>query len=550
MMPLHQEREKMPERMTVPMLLPIGRDAELVSKMLEKESVDVLICESMHVLLEQICRGCGPFIVGDETFSDNSLGRMTEALDNQPDWSDLPGIILIGRPDNIRFLDKFATRNQIIVIQRPVKQSVFTSIIHSALEARRRQYEVRDLLEDLVRTNEELRSRTKLLQKIALELTRAENNERKRIAQILHDDLQQMIASARLQTEILLGDLNNEMAQKAAQPIFDILSQAMNASRNLSHELNPAFVIGGNLKDALHNKAAGLGAQYGFEIHTAIDIGSDPIDEDIITFVYRSVQEMLFNCAKHARAKHVSLELTRSGKLLTIMVADDGVGFDPVRLKIFGGIDGGLGLFSMQERAIALGGSFTVDSVPDEGSRFSLIIPLILEEVVSNGLPNRTEYIENEDNGETDAISVVIADDHAVMRQGLATLLRNQSDIKVVAEASDGEQAVAFALQLRPDVVLMDYSMPLLNGAEATCMIKNEAPEIAVIALSMYGGEDKQRSMHNAGAQAYLKKDVQAAELIAAIKQHARHMKGNARQNAVVSCHGPACDVSKGDMSV
>lgn len=83
----------------------------------------------------------------------------------------------------------------------------------------------------------------------------------------------------------------------------------------------------------------------------------------------------------------------------------------------------------------------------------------------------------------------MIVDDHAVMRQGLAALRRNQPEITVVAEASDGQQAVDFALQYRPAVVLMDYSMPLLNGAEATRKIKQEVPEIAVIGLSMYSDQ-------------------------------------------------------------
>ncbi len=119
------------------------------------------------------------------------------------------------------------------------------------------------------------------------------------------------------------------------------------------------------------------------------------------------------------------------------------------------------------------------------------------------------------------AVRVIIADDHALIRQGLASLLQTQPDIRVVAEAANGKLAVELALKLRPDVVLMDVSMPVMNGVEATRRIKNEAPEIAVIGLSMHSSEEARTSMKKAGARDYLLKDRPALELLSAIKRFA-----------------------------
>jgi DNA-binding NarL/FixJ family response regulator len=91
----------------------------------------------------------------------------------------------------------------------------------------------------------------------------------------------------------------------------------------------------------------------------------------------------------------------------------------------------------------------------------------------------------------------------------------------VVAEAPNGKLAVELALKLRPDVVLMDVSMPVMNGVEATRRIKNEAPEIAVIGLSMHSSEEARTSMKKAGARDYLLKDRPAPELLSAIKRFA-----------------------------
>jgi DNA-binding NarL/FixJ family response regulator len=99
-------------------------------------------------------------------------------------------------------------------------------------------------------------------------------------------------------------------------------------------------------------------------------------------------------------------------------------------------------------------------------------------------------------------------------------LLQNQPDIEVLAEAQNGEEAVALALHFRPAVVLMDFAMPRLNGIDATLRIKKKAPEIVVIGLSMYNTQDTKKRMLDAGAQTYLTKDVQAKELIATIKRH------------------------------
>lgn len=190
-------------------------------------------------------------------------------------------------------------------------------------------------------------------------------------------------------------------------------------------------------------------------------------------------------------------------------------------------------MFSIQERAEALGGFMKVQSTPNQGSRFVVQLPYqpvgVAEKRTADS-PTRAdeknsgEEGRNNGDGKAEAITVMVVDDHAVMRQGLAALLRNTPEITVVAEASDGQQAVDFALQYRPTVVLMDYSMPLLNGADATQKIKQEVPDIAVIGLSMFGDQGTRKEMIDAGAQSFLQKDVQADELITAIKRCANYL--------------------------
>ena len=118
---------------------------------------------------------------------------------------------------------------------------------------------------------------------------------------------------------------------------------------------------------------------------------------------------------------------------------------------------------------------------------------------------------------DTSGTRLILADDHKVMRQGLLQLVANQPGITVVGEAANGSQAVELARQLRPDVVIMDVSMPEMDGVEATRRIKAELPDVRVIGLSMYEDEQTARIMREAGAEDFISKTASSSELLKAI---------------------------------
>ena len=116
------------------------------------------------------------------------------------------------------------------------------------------------------------------------------------------------------------------------------------------------------------------------------------------------------------------------------------------------------------------------------------------------------------------AVRVVLADDHQLLREGVAALLDRTSDIEVIAAVEDGVAAVDITSELRPDVVLMDVSMPVLNGIEATRSIVREQPAVRVVVLSMHADPDTVSTALAAGASGYLLKGCAAAELVAAVR--------------------------------
>lgn len=116
-------------------------------------------------------------------------------------------------------------------------------------------------------------------------------------------------------------------------------------------------------------------------------------------------------------------------------------------------------------------------------------------------------------------MQILVADDHALMREGLSNLLHGKEGLEVCAEAKNGIEAVRLAGQLHPDVILMDASMPELDGIEATALIKKNHPEISVIALSMHDSDAMKQKMLAAGASTYINKEAPSPELMMAIRK-------------------------------
>ena len=129
-------------------------------------------------------------------------------------------------------------------------------------------------------------------------------------------------------------------------------------------------------------------------------------------------------------------------------------------------------------------------------------------------------------------ITVLISDDHSIVRQGLRLLLEAAEDIQVVGEAGDGHQSVSEAERLRPDVVLLDLAMALLNGVEATRQITSAVPSAKVLILSGYSDDQHVQQAIEAGATGYLMKEAAANDLLRAIREvH----KGNAFFSPLIS---------------
>jgi CheY-like chemotaxis protein len=269
---------------------------------------------------------------------------------------------------------------------------------------------------------------------------------------------------------------------------------------------------------------------HGLEVEVSVEEPAVCLQEDVMILVFQAVRELLFNVTKHAGVSTASMGVCRAGDQIRITVVDKGAGFDPATLRGDIHLNGGFGLFNVRERLSHLGGCMEIDSAPGRGSRFTLAVP-----IGAPAAPPPAEVREADRRPGPAApapaagvgkIRVLLADDHAVTRQGLARLLREEPDIEVVAEAADGQAAIDLTRELLPHVVVMDVIMPGMPGIEATRRIHADHPDVKIIALSMFEESEQGANLRKAGAVDYLTKAGPLEAVVAAIRTHARRVPG------------------------
>ena len=385
-------------------------------------------------------------------------------------------------------------------------------------ERKRGEDQIRSLTADLeqrvAERTEVAETRAKQLQSLTVQLFDVEECERRRLAELLHDDLQQILTGARMQ---LRAACKAFPPMPSFQSIDSLLEDSINKARQLSHELSPMVLYNSDLGASLEWLARRMKELHGLDVTVEKDgwVGTHVTGWDV--FLFRAVQELLFNVVKHARVERACVQISRSMQELIVSVSDSGCGFDPAILKPDDAT--GFGLLSIRERVQALGGLLSIESAPGLGSRFTVVVPLPAVEETGAPAPIETVPASTGRPNATSATArhrVLLVDDHQVLRKGVASVITGEPDIELVGEASNGREAIELTRTLHPTVVIMDISMPEMDGIEATRRIKQEMPEVRVIALSMFEESAAQR-MRQVGAEAFVNKADAAERLLQAI---------------------------------
>jgi signal transduction histidine kinase len=247
-----------------------------------------------------------------------------------------------------------------------------------SVQARRELVELSRTLEKRVaERTAEAETRTQQLRSMALELTRAEQRERRNLAQMLHDHLQQLLVGAKFHLQALRGRVPD--SAEAVGEIQSLLDQSLDVTRSATYELCPPMLQDEGLSATLEWLGGWMRDKQGLEVRVEAEADSDPPNVILSAFIFQAARELLFNVVKHSQSQAATLWLRRVGDgHVELTVADEGQGFDPERAG--DEADGGFGLHSIRERVGFLGGRMEVDSAAGEGTRIRLRAPLEVEQ--------------------------------------------------------------------------------------------------------------------------------------------------------------------------
>ena len=387
----------------------------------------------------------------------------------------------------------------------------------------------------------ELLSAHEQLRALATELTLTEHRERAKLATELHDHLAQLLVLGRLKlgqakrVPGIVGQCTDFIEQAD-----EVLSESLAYTRTLITDLHPPVLREYGLFAALGWLAVQMQR---YQLTVTIDLPDMlplSITKEQGEMLFQSVRELLMNISKHAHIDTATVRVRYQRGIVYLDVQDAGCGFDLVHAatatlattSTTSPTSSKFGLFTIRERMKALGGKFDMQSAQGKGTTATLMLPLAMstESAEGHGVPQEQSTIPFSYDTATSKrhapeehtlpdIRVLLVDNHVMLRQGLRSVINGCPNIRVVAEAGNGLEAIEAMRRSRPDVVVMDINMPQMDGIEATKRIKNEFPHAAVIGLSVHEGTSEKQKMKDAGACAYLMKECAVDELCHAIKQ-------------------------------
>ncbi len=359
--------------------------------------------------------------------------------------------------------------------------------------------------------------RADMLRILTSELTYAEQRARRKLAQTLHDHLQQILVAAKLRVSALSTKPFDTGIQEIFREIDSQLAQSIEITRSLSTELSPSILFHAGLVPALQWLSREMEEKHGLAVKLDADESIRVEAEDIRILLFDSIRELLFNVVKHGGVDKAEVKVRTPRKnRIRITVSDKGKGFDTTHLD--GATMAGFGLLSLQQRFELLGGVVEIESSKGAGAVIAVEAPLQKETVDSQNPSRPHESSSEQLHAIQGPIRVLLADDHEMVRNGIAELLNGEEQMEVVAQAPDGEKALALVAEAQPDVAILDIAMPIMNGIETAREIRRKWPHVRIIGLSSHDGKEMAQAMISAGASAFLTKGGPSEDLIQAVR--------------------------------
>jgi signal transduction histidine kinase len=384
----------------VQVLTPFGKDATLVSQVLEQSGIPVEIAEDGGALARRVNSGAGAAIVAEEALDDETIEVLGNSMLVQPAWSDFPIIVLTGggasTPSTEMMVRSRAPMGNITLIERPLRPATLISCVRTAIRSRMRQYEIRDHLDERQRAEEELRrahdeleslveKRTLALRRLSGRLMRVQDEERRRIARELHDGLGQWLAAAQINVDMALGRGTGQVVP-ILQETRRLIDHAVTSIRTMSYLLHPPLLDEAGFDAAARWFIEGLGRRSGIAIQIEFSHvegeSSNPakgsrMPNGVELALFRTLQEGLTNVHRHSSSRNAVVRFRRLPDCAQLEIQDFGRGLPAQVMERFQrtGTGSGVGLAGIRERMKELGGELTISS-SSTGTTLRAVVPI------------------------------------------------------------------------------------------------------------------------------------------------------------------------------
>lgn len=263
-------------------------------------------------------------------------------------------------------LSRLPSLHEAIAMGLLLDRAIMASVVSFTRQAESRLRSTNEMLEQRVA------ERTEQLRTAAAQLLQAEQHERRRLASILHDTVQQSLVAAKMHLSMFGRNTPDELRQHV-QAMDELLTDSIHVSRTMAVELSPPVLDEQGLIAALEWLSQQVHEKHGLSVELAADPQAEPDAKELRVLLFQAVQEALFNTVKHAKVDRACVHVTAHEDQLEVEVSDEGAGFDPEQLE---GSAESFGLSSIRYRFALLGGSVRIDSAPGAGTRVMLRAPL------------------------------------------------------------------------------------------------------------------------------------------------------------------------------
>lgn len=508
-------------------------DAEEMRSSLSGFGIHGTVFADVGSLIDQIGESSGAVIIAKDALNSTSLGELSEALKKQPKWSFLPIIMILSRGDlqNPEALDLLRPLPNLTVLEKPLLPRVLLSIVQAALAERKRQYELRDSLNE------------------ALEANRAKSEFLANMSHEIRTPLGVILGFSELLAEPSLSDQDRktyfDVIHRNGQLLSAIVNDVLDLAKIEAGRLKIEFIeisiaeLISEVVSALKVRILGRDLKLIVERDESLPdlVKTDPIR------LKQILMNIIGNAIKFTEKGSVKISITSENssgraegqKSLVFRISDTGIGLKPEQASLlfqaFSQADGsitrrfggsGLGLVLSQKLARALGGDIKLlDSTFGVGSTFEVKVSLI-EATRMHLVPELKRATTNVDFS---GLKVLIVDDSKDNQLLLTSFLsRTRAETFI---AGNGEEAIRKVYECRPDIVLMDVQMPVLSGIDATLKLREQGFDKPIVALTAHALKGDREQCLAAGFTDYLTKPLNKHALYRLLDQISKRFGEN-----------------------